>query len=433
MSQTVRLIQRGDALMEAGRLEDARRIWVALIQADPQNEALWQRYIVSFPDREGQLAACDRWLARQPHSQAAHQTRLQLLSLPPAATPVESPASTSRPWLWLAAIGLFLWVGLVVVWGARQMDQLQTEYRSFVEQNQALVTAKSSLEAKVAGLTSNYHDLSSEMAAVQLEYGELLASHNSLISDYNALSGQHAALQTSYNTLQGEYETLWLNYNSAATELEFLAETAVTPPYILIENQTIYMVFYKSDYTLARWSVPFPWLEESVRKGYAARNNVFNSWQGLNLVTITGETRPVMDFRPYVDPEPFRAYVADIYYQSPSEEAFVYEMWHLVAQLTTYSYEIQETPRFPLETLLSGGGDCEDTAILLASLLKAAPIAWDVQLVYMDADNPLAPYAPNHVAVFVHSGQGKYLIETTSKRIMQPWTEGVQGWYFSVN
>lgn len=140
-----------------------------------------------------------------------------------------------------------------------------------------------------------------------------------------------------------------------------------------------------------------------------------------------------MDFRPYVDPEPFRAYVADMYYQSPSEEAFVYEMWYLVAQLTTYSYEIQETPRFPLETLLSGGGDCEDTAILLASLLKAAPIAWDVQLVYMDADNPLAPYAPNHVAVFVHSGQRKYLIETTSKRIMQPWTEGVQGWYFSVN
>jgi len=42
--------------------------------------------------------------------------------------------------------------------------------------------------------------------------------------------------------------------------------------------------------------------------------------------------------------------------------------------LNDYVGEIEETPRFLLETLLMGGGDCEDSAILLgSSLYSMAP------------------------------------------------------------
>lgn len=58
---------------------------------------------------------------------------------------------------------------------------------------------------------------------------------------------------------------------------------------------------------------------------------------------------------------------------------FLYETWNIVSQLMVYSEDIGETPRYPLETFLAGGGDCEDTAILFASMIIAAPVDWDVQ------------------------------------------------------
>jgi transglutaminase-like putative cysteine protease len=110
----------------------------------------------------------------------------------------------------------------------------------------------------------------------------------------------------------------------------------------------------------------------------------------------------------------------------------VREVWHIVAQLTTYSEEIEETPRYPLETFLAGGGDCEDTAILLASMIRAAPVDWVVDLVYMDIDNPQDPQDVNHVMVHVDTGQRRYLIETVGDEEMEPFDD-VIGWYLRVD
>ncbi len=80
---------------------------------------------------------------------------------------------------------------------------------------------------------------------------------------------------------------------------------------------------------------------------------------------------------------------------------------------------------------MAGGGDCEDTAILLASMIEAAPVDWVVELVYMDIDNPLDPRDVNHVIVYIDTGQDQYLIETTGDEDMQPFDE-VVGWYLRV-
>ncbi len=71
-----------------------------------------------------------------------------------------------------------------------------------------------------------------------------------------------------------------------------------------------------------------------------------------------------------------------------------------------------EYPRFPLETLIEGGGDCEDTAILAATLLKE--LGHDVMLIRL----------PGHMALgvacetcdgtyYVAAGKRYYYIETT--------------------
>lgn len=82
-------------------------------------------------------------------------------------------------------------------------------------------------------------------------------------------------------------------------------------------------------------------------------------------------------------------------------------------QSLSYKREIGEYPKFPVETLADQGGDCEDSAILLAALLDR--MGYDAVLV-----NP-----PRHMAValacenckgasYEKSGRQYFYIETTS-------------------
>jgi len=84
-----------------------------------------------------------------------------------------------------------------------------------------------------------------------------------------------------------------------------------------------------------------------------------------------------------------------------------------------YSYDIdttgsEEYPRYPIETLVDGSGDCEDHAILLAELLSS-----------MNYDAVLLLYSGEHMALGVadtgnmygsyyeHNGKKYYYVETT--------------------
>jgi hypothetical protein len=139
-----------------------------------------------------------------------------------------------------------------------------------------------------------------------------------------------------------------------------------------------------------------------------------------------------MNFQPFVDPAPFKDIMSQLYYEvGQDEQAFLHETWYIMGQLTGYVTDdtLHETPRYPLETLLSGGGDCEDTSILFASLIKAAPVNWQVYLFYMDGENPANTQAVNHVIVLVETPTAKHYIETTSHSTMEPYiVTGIQGW-----
>jgi hypothetical protein len=66
-----------------------------------------------------------------------------------------------------------------------------------------------------------------------------------------------------------------------------------------------------------------------------------------------------------------------------------------------------EYPKYPLETIVDGSGDCEDSAILLASLLRGFKYRWQTNL--QDSTNPIKHaldgvnvallVMPTHVAV----------------------------------
>lgn len=65
-----------------------------------------------------------------------------------------------------------------------------------------------------------------------------------------------------------------------------------------------------------------------------------------------------------------------------------------VQQAMTYVKEEEEYPRYPVESLVDGGGDCEDYSILGASILKL--MGYDVALLFL----------PGHAALGVAGAEG---------------------------
>jgi hypothetical protein len=240
------------------------------------------------------------------------------------------------------------------------------------------------------------------------------------------LRQENSMVQSTNFRLQNEIDDLKKKYDD-------LNKRAVVPPYIMTKQRNITVAFNKLDGSVDAWDLPFDAFENELERGNIARSIVGQSSNLQHLHSDDGRDFYVEDMTLFVDPSSFDKVIPELYYETGNnEEKFIGEVWNFVTQLSLYSEDIGETPRFPIETLNAGGGDCEDSAILFASMILAAPVDWKVQLVYMDMDNPTNPQNPNHVAVHIDTGTSEYLIETTSNVSMQPYTGGVKGWYYDV-
>jgi hypothetical protein len=303
--------------------------------------------------------------------------------------------------------------------GVTRTLQLDAEYGSIAQAHGALL-------AEHEALIGAYLTLESEQARLQQDYEGLVAAYRGLDDTHRRLSVEYQALTEDLADVHEDYDTL-------LTRSRVQGATAVTPPYILIEGRLVHLAFRKLDGSLVQWHVPFESLEADIKRGYDMRNGWLSGFRPpLNLQDAAGNVFAPQDFRPFIDSRPFEGVMQRLYAESADDDAFIREVWNIITQLSTYSFEIEETPRYPLETLLAGGGDCEDTAILFVSMIRAARDDWPISLVYMDAYNPEKPETVNHLIVYVDTGSRQYLIETTSDFAMEPFAN-VEGWYLEVN
>lgn len=139
------------------------------------------------------------------------------------------------------------------------------------------------------------------------------------------------------------------------------------------------------------------------------------------VVSLGSNQETIVDFRDFVVSDGFEDEVAALRVQYPDDEEFIKALWSIVSQVTTYEKELKETPKYPLETLLSSHGDCEDSAILFVSMLNAIDHGWQVSFLYTDLYNLQNPREFNHVLVHIVTSEGEYFVETTSKETMNPY------------
>ena len=179
-------------------------------------------------------------------------------------------------------------------------------------------------------------------------------------------------------------------------------------PKTVIDKEEVQWTLYDSRGNQYYWTMPITSYESLVKSNY---------YPTMNLELPSGKISRVGDFTQYVRTS-FSQVIDQIYDNTRSDEDFIYEVWYITSQLTVYSQDIGEDPRYALETLTRGGGDCEDTTILMADMIKSSSHTknWKLQLVYFDSDNYRDPKTINHVALAIDMGDGVNLVfETTAK------------------
>jgi prefoldin subunit 5 len=448
MSIANHLVDRAATLAARNRREDAQRLLLAALREVPDHDRAWRRYVDLWPDLEAKLAAMEQLLRVVPGHRRAQTALVGLKAR--AFDAAQADATRLRHTLARSRAGTRWRVSLLILlclaFGvAALIFRLQPGKSAALE---ALRAEVETLDSRYAALEASYRALEADHATLTLAHRDLDARHRERVAAHETTLAAYETLETAYETLRSEHTTLQQTYASldqsyAALQGQYdrlneqhwaLQQIAVTPPYILVQQRTVELAFRRGDGTLMDWQVPFHVLEENIRRGHKQRYGLMSLLNPrLDLSHEDGRVTRVPDFRTFIDPSPFVGVMESLYWESGDPEIFLHEAWQLIAQLSTYTEEPVETPRFPLETLLAGGGDCEDTSILLASMLKAAPVDWDIDLVYMDGQRPYNPYDVNHVIVRVDTGVAVHDIETTSPYEMEPYGTGVIGWSLDVN
>jgi hypothetical protein len=365
---------------------------------------------------------------------AVVQTKKQMvapmqLAVPPAQRRGPKVGSRLAPWLLLLGLCLILSSASVFV----------SRYNALETQNEALASDNHTLSQNNLKLNNDYQILQSDHAQLNLQYNDLSGQFNNLNGRYTALTGEYNKLNDDYSLLSQNYDSLYRQhmdltdqYNSLSGEYNWLDQIAVKPPYIIVHDRLVDTTFYDTDGQLITWRTPFAGLEYGIEHGMQMRKWIVDDeWQTVLAYNRDGDPLWLRDFSVFVTPDVFEKVVPPLYEKSTSSYDFLYRIWYMIGQLSHYATEDVETPRYSLETLLAGGGDCEDLSILYASLIRAAPVDWYVDLLYVDSEHQFNPQSADHVVVYIDTGQETYLVETTNNEVMLPYTDGISGWLAS--
>jgi len=141
------------------------------------------------------------------------------------------------------------------------------------------------------------------------------------------------------------------------------------------------------------------WEDEVQRLDFVVSWNLYQTYRGRLRVPLVDN----YEYADFVDDpldEPTLEDLADLLWARASGDEIAYAKYALAFVQGVIAYEPDpptlEWPFYPLETLVDRKGDCEDTAILYVSLLKARGVP--CQLAFVDTDGDASP---DHVLALV--------------------------------
>jgi len=285
----------------------------------------------------------------------------------------------------------------------------------------------------------------SEIEALRSDNFNLRLALDSMRSRYDDIFIQYSELKKSFEIPADqdsylEQEAQYYKERSALTEesnelLENKLAESISPPYTYIKDRQIYWVFKDSHGNPYTWDMPIDIYRSVVEREEPHETLVLRSDHRSDYV--------VRDHTKFVDTSSLSPWMDEVLEKLTSsneqgevniDSRLIYETWYIASQLTAYSPDMGEDPRWPLETLAEGGGDCEDFAILIASMLKASSQTkdWQIQMVYFDNDHRDRPENVNHVSLFIKTDRIEMFVDRSLDPSQNENSKSVKGWYFDV-
>jgi len=207
------------------------------------------------------------------------------------------------------------------------------------------------LQGDLSALNAKYSEL-------KLDYSDLNLSCSRLSSDYAQLNDRYSSLQASYSQLISDYSDLKTNYDTIKLRWDIIFQTAQT-------NYTSTTIVYYTNFG-EDWNIMSVYIHYDVYK-YYHEEQPHPTITKFNLDAA----------KTYITPnEPIiKRIVSEIKAQTKSEEELADALLDFVqyksyALSNRYYYTLEY--KYPIETLVEMGGDCDTHAFLYASLLKAA-------------------------------------------------------------
>jgi len=229
-------------------------------------------------------------------------------------------------------------------------------------------------------------------------YEELQEDYATLTDEHVGLLGSYDDLSTELDALQGDYEELRSSYEMLTSALELVPEPEDTG---YIERE------YLWDYGGYSWTLSLS-IPDSLYRYYGEKERI--------------ETEDYSVYVTHPDDDDYLGTIVQEFNRIALEEGYTEEekvnLIITFVQSLPYTSDsvttgFDEYPRYPIETLVEYGGDCEDTSILTAAFLDA--LYYDVVLI-----NP-----PEHMAVGVGidtygtywelDGEKYFYLETTGE------------------
>jgi len=253
-----------------------------------------------------------------------------------------------------------------------------------------------SLQLRLSGLIDENDQLRSELSRLQFEISQLRSEYDSLKLEYDSLYDDYISLQSDYSALSNEYEALRAEFDRLKFEYDLIFEES---PSDCVAVTVVYYTKFGLERHIMTLSIPY-----DVYEYYSEKPHPSIPISNLEVARV------------YITPdEPIiQEIVSRIRSETEGEEELANALLDFV-QDKEYALCVRYYPtyefKYPVETLVEMGGDCDTHAFLYASLLKAA--GFKVLLVFSTDGT--------HVAVAVH-------LEEEPKHNLQSSV-----WYFTYN
>ena len=226
-------------------------------------------------------------------------------------------------------------------------EDLSGMYDDAVSEIEGLGEDVTGLQASIDELQGLYDDLDEAHADLEDENAALQEA-------YDALADEHAALGETLNETQESYDTLLMQYMVVTGTAPFIPQT---PPEGTIRKDFTW-AYNGGTYAITLY------IPEQLYEYYSGKARVPTTDYSVYVThplddeyisTIIGEFEGIASAKGYGDVELVELVVT-----------FVQSLPYTSDDVTT---GFDEYARYPVETLVDGGGDCEDSSILTSAIL----------------------------------------------------------------